>query len=84
MIENQHGDPRYLDEARKILADQRKLWGLDAPQKLDLRASRNPYDGLTEDALREALDQQSHLLDAGAPADIADADHTKAGDHVDE
>ena len=84
VIENQHGDPRYLDEARKILADQRKLWGLDAPQKLDLRASRNPYDGLTEDALREALDQQSHLLDAGAPADAADVEHTKAGDHVDD
>lgn len=29
--ENRHGDPRYLDEARKALADLRKAWGVDAP-----------------------------------------------------
>ena len=62
VVENQHGDPRYLDEARKALADLRKLWGLDAPQKVDLRASRNPYDGLTEDALRDELARQARLL----------------------
>ena len=53
VVENQHGDPRYLDEARKALADLRKLWGLDAPQKVDVRASRNPYADMTEEALRE-------------------------------
>jgi hypothetical protein len=60
--ENQHGDPRYLDEARKALADHRKLWGLDAPQKVDVRASRNPYDGMTEEALRDELARQARLL----------------------
>lgn len=75
VVENRHGDPRYLDEARKALADHRKLWGLDAPQKLDLRASRNPFDGMTEEALREALAKQSQLLNAGAPVD-ADSLHT--------
>lgn len=62
VTENQHGDPRYLDEARKALADHRKLWGLDAPHKLDVRASRNPYDGMTDDALREELARQGRLL----------------------
>jgi predicted transcriptional regulator len=65
VVENQHGDPRYLDQARNTLADQRKLWGLDAPQKMDLRASRNPFDDMTEEALREALARQRRLLAAG-------------------
>jgi DNA modification methylase len=60
--ENQHGDPQYLDEARRALADHRKLWGLDAPQKVDLRASRDPYDEMSEEALREAVAQQARLL----------------------
>jgi DNA-binding CsgD family transcriptional regulator len=62
VTEPQHGDPRYLAEARKALADRRKLWGLDAPQQVDVRASRNPYDGLTDDALREELGRQTRLL----------------------
>jgi hypothetical protein len=51
VVENQHGDPRYLDQARNALADQRKLWGLDAPQKVDLRANHNachPKDSITK------------------------------------
>lgn len=67
VVENQHGDPRYLDEARKALADHRKLWGLDAPQKIDVRAPRNLYDGMTEDALRDELAKQTRLLAAGEP-----------------
>jgi transcriptional regulator with XRE-family HTH domain len=63
--ENQHGDPRFLEEARKALADHRKLWGLDAPQQVDVRASRNPYDGMTEDALRDELARQTRLLQEG-------------------
>ena len=39
VVETQHGDPRYLEVARKVLADQRRVWGLDAPQKLDVRAT---------------------------------------------
>lgn len=67
VVENSHGDPRYLDEARKAMADQRKLWGLDAPQKLDLRASRNPYDGMTEEDLRAELARQGRLLGVPVP-----------------
>jgi predicted transcriptional regulator len=70
VVENQHGDARYLEEARKALADHRKLWGLDAPQKVDLRASRNPFEGMTEDALREELTKQSRLLAIGEPISV--------------
>jgi hypothetical protein len=63
VVENRHGDTRYLNEARKALADQRKLWGLDALQQLDVRAPRNPYDGMSEQALRERLAQQQRLLE---------------------
>ena len=30
-VRTQYGDPRHLAEARKALADQRKLYGLDGP-----------------------------------------------------
>jgi hypothetical protein len=62
VVENQHGDPRYLDVALKALADRRKLVGLDAPQKVDLRASRDPYDDMPEEALRAELARQTRLL----------------------
>jgi hypothetical protein len=68
VIQSQRGDPRFLDEARKALADHRKLWGLDAPQRMDVRAPRNPYDGMTEEALRELLARQGALL--GEPTDV--------------
>jgi hypothetical protein len=71
VVENQGGNPRYLEEARKALADHRTLWGLDAPHTVDVRAPSNPYDGMTEDALREELARQRRLLtsaEATAPA----------------
>src|SRR5207248_9927611 len=72
VVENQHGDPRYLDEARKALADQRKLWGLDAPQKVDLHASRDPYDDLPEEVLRAELARQMQFLGVADPT-VTDA-----------
>jgi hypothetical protein len=74
VVENQHGDPRYLEEARKALADHRKLWGLDAPQRVDVRPQRSRYDDMTEDALRDELATQARLLAAGDPvaADLTD------------
>jgi predicted transcriptional regulator len=68
--ENQHGDPRYLDEARKAMADLRKLWGLDAPQKIDVRAVRNRFDEMTEEDLRTELARQVQLLQAATPVAI--------------
>jgi DNA-binding CsgD family transcriptional regulator len=77
VVENQHGDPRYLDEARKALADQRKLWGLDAPQKVDLHASRDPYEDMPEEALRAELARQTQLLGLPTPT-VIDAGTTDA------
>jgi predicted transcriptional regulator len=70
VIENQHGDPRYLEEARKALSDHRKIWGLDAPQKVDVRATRNPYADMTEEDLRAELARQEHLLSAASPTAV--------------
>jgi hypothetical protein len=67
VVENQHGDPRYLEQALKALTDHRKLWGLDAPQKVDVRASRNPYDGMSEEALLEEVARQARLLGVSTP-----------------
>jgi hypothetical protein len=77
VVENQHGDPRYLDVALKALADRRKLVGLDAPQKVDLRASRDPYDDMTEEALRAELARQTRLLSVADPT-VIDAVTTEA------
>jgi hypothetical protein len=72
-IESTYGDPRYLAEARAALTDLRKLWGLDAPQKLDVRATRNPYTDLTDEALREEVARQQRLLDACSPTTLSGA-----------
>lgn len=83
VVENQHGDPRYLDEARKALADARKLLGLDAPQQVDLRASRDPYADMTEEALRAELARQTRLLGVVNPAVIETATtHAVTTDHA--
>ena len=82
VIESQRGDPRFLDEARKALADHRKLWGLDAPQRMDLRTPRNPYDGMTEEALRDLLARQSALLSeaSGVSGDPVPSDEVRNAD----
>jgi predicted transcriptional regulator len=67
VTENQHGDPRYLEEARKTVADLRKLWGSDAAQKLDIHASTTRYDAMTEEELRTELARKQALLGASAP-----------------
>ena len=78
VVETQHGDPRFLDVGRKVLADLRALWG---PQKLDVRATQNRYDEFTEDALRAEVARQRQLLAASdlqgpppAPLPKGDAD----------
>jgi predicted transcriptional regulator len=84
-VENQHGDPRYLEEARKTLADHRKIWGLDAPQRVDVRATRNPYVEMNDEELRAELDRQSRLL-AAADAAVTKEERTpiqQETDHAD-
>ena len=65
--ENRHGDPRYLDEARKALADLRKLWGVDAPERLSIDASTH-YATMTDADLEAELVRHVRLLQSSAPA----------------
>ncbi len=37
--QGQSGDPRLLDQARGALADIRKVWGIDAPEKKDITSN---------------------------------------------
>jgi predicted transcriptional regulator len=76
--ENQSGDPRYLAEARKAMADLRKVWGLDAPQKMDLRAVRNPYHDLSEAEVLEKLAEQARLLGSSPSAEPQSIDASAA------
>lgn len=36
VLRDSDGDPRYLEAARQALADIRKLWSLDAAQKVEM------------------------------------------------
>lgn len=60
VTEAQHGDPRYLAEARNALSDQRKLLGLDAPQQVQLDA--RPFAHLTDEQVADELRRQEALL----------------------
>ena len=68
VVENRHGDPRFLEIARKALADQRRVWGLDAPQQLDVRATRGRFEAMSDAALAAELARQRQLLTAIEPA----------------
>lgn len=70
--ENRHGDPRYLDEARKALADLRTLWGVNAPERLAIAAS-SPFASMSDEALEAELARQTRLLEPPAPASSAPA-----------
>jgi hypothetical protein len=64
--ENRDGDPRYLDEARKALADLRKLWGVDAPERMSINAA-TPFASMSDAALEAELTRQARLLALSAP-----------------
>ena len=59
VTENQHGDPRYLEVARKTLADLRIVWGVDAPDRIE---TVTRYAAMTDAALDAELAQQMRLL----------------------
>lgn len=61
VVETRHGDPRYLETARKATGDLRSLWGLDAPQLVDISRA-DPYAGLTDTELAERIAEQDALL----------------------
>jgi len=80
VVENQHGDPRYLEQARKALADATKLWGLDLPPLNKLTPRATPaFDQMSPKELLEHVAQRYtqvmrrlEALDA-QEAELADA-----------
>ena len=53
-LEGQAGDPRFLEAAREVLGDVRKLWGLDAPMKSLALVANVDLSKLTDDELQFA------------------------------
>jgi hypothetical protein len=76
--ENRHGDPRYLEEARKALADLRKIWGVDAPARMTIDA--RPFASLSDAALDAELARQSRLLEVNAIEEALDVSAPPADD----
>lgn len=64
--ENRHGDPRFLDEARRVLGDLRALWGVDAPDVVSIDATSR-FASMSDAALGEELKRQSALLQRFSP-----------------
>ena len=82
--ENRHGDPRYLDQARKALADLRKVWGIDAPERVSIDTSTH-YASMSDDALEAELVRHERLLQSSAPkADAVPDQPASQGDGTDE
>jgi hypothetical protein len=50
-----HGDRRFLAEARALLADLRRLWGLDSPLKVETPATDRPLIAMSDDELYAEL-----------------------------
>lgn len=83
--ENRHGNPQYLEQARKALADVRKMWGVDAPARMTLDA--RPFAALSDAALDAELARQARLLrgvDASAIVGEPSPDAPPAGEESDE
>lgn len=68
VAENSHGDPRFLEVARKALADLRAVWGMDAPERIE---TLTPYTAMSDAALASELALQGRLLGISAPAGVA-------------
>jgi len=66
MSENRHGDPRYLDEARKALTDVRKLWGVDAPERVSIDAVSH-FASMSDEALERELVRHLRLVQPSLP-----------------
>lgn len=65
--ENSHGDPRYLDEARKALTDLRKVWGVDAPERVSIDALSH-FASMSDEALEVELARHLRLVQPMSPA----------------
>ncbi|MEQ1871906.1 MAG: hypothetical protein ABL961_17950, partial [Vicinamibacterales bacterium] len=76
--ESQHGHPRYLDEARKTLADLRRVWGVDAPTRVAVSAE--PFGTWTDEALEQELARQLARLTPATVIDVTPASPDGASD----
>lgn len=82
--ENRHGDPRYLDEARKALADLRKVWGIDAPERVSIDAV-SVFASMSDEALDLELIRHLRLVQPASPAlDVVSVPVKPQGDEDDE
>jgi hypothetical protein len=45
-LRDSHGDPRFLEQARKALADIRKIWGVDEPARTRSDITGRPVDNV--------------------------------------
>jgi len=64
--EHRHGDPRFLDEARRALSDLRTLWGIDAPERLSIDATTH-LTSMSDEAVEAELLQQLAMLQRLSP-----------------
>ena len=71
--ENRHGDPRFLESARKILADVRALWGVDAPERVAVegRLAGALADGELDAELVRQIGLVQRLLAPEPPVSVA-------------
>ena len=70
--ENRHGDPRYLDEARKALADLRKVWGVDAPERVSIDAVSH-FASMSDEALEVELARHLRMRSLSPVVDVPPA-----------
>jgi predicted DNA-binding protein YlxM (UPF0122 family) len=54
ILESAFGDPRFLDTARGILSDIRRMWGLDAPIKQQVLVATLDLSKLSDQELMQA------------------------------
>lgn len=64
--EHRHGDPRFLDEARRALQDLRTLWGIDAPERISIDATTH-LASMSDEAVEAELMRQLALLRGLSP-----------------
>lgn len=80
VAENQHGDPRFLEVARKALGDVRTLWGINAPERI---AAVTTFHAMSDAALEQELQRQLQLLQPSilehAPSSRASAEPRGGG-----
>lgn len=62
--QGQSGDPRFLETARKVIEDRRKMLGLDAPSKIAPTdpTGKKEFSGVSDDELVTRFNRLSAIL----------------------